>query len=1005
MAFQSNRSTDLTGTGFTAPSGVSIQGATDAATSTNLNLNELNTLYEGEHFFTNVGNSASGANSAYNIDGSNGRLVIGGTPRGDYDSGATYVANDAVRVDTDGVRRWYIVSNVANANSNAPGATGSGWREVSINNEYGSLYNIATNAAHGALGTGSFLEIHDGTGGVDLFNTVVRTSGAVHYRQAAGGNTLPPSRWDEVVFYNTHTTADRIPYLRWLGEFTTVNDDSYIGRVTLDGRTNPFGLYLQGLPIATGATNHLRPEEIILSRGVLIGNGSQSNTPYTVIENLNATANASRIGEHKYDVGVSNSQAGTATVNSMDLYEVLNSADGTGIGFYPRQQVGSSQGAGSALVTSEFSLNIQDDADTPANVNGVEVLMVPRATPNTTVTGGGSTITYNPNIGSQNADPNAEHFISGSSITDVAITGTTNADGNLEVGGETTIKAHVAYWQTVFTGTNFDAAVTARENVGNDLFVRLGDEPYVYVSEYGYTPGVRYENIDLRGINVKEFNRVLPIDASVTDRANRPADTEVIFAENANNGFGNDDVISIANDISMDRVYDRIHAFQVDETVAGEGRTSFNQSTTGTLVDMGARFVRIDAITGGEANSEIRQGTIYTGMTNIQDLHINNGATIRADIGVRPGQSIYWTSGQGPALAVDGGDINGVLRLQAGTRTIANCDVTNLTLERDQGETGDVVVVLDNVTGGLPSILGSNVSFATRITSPALSGGDDSLAVFDYTGGTLVSTTPIHTFTGAQTIDQTVINGLGDTVTRILTVYTSNTALPEIREYSFVSGETVTIAVTGTTDTLIPAVEPSNVVNFSTDLSIDTSGANPVFVLRGAGFTQGGIDGHAYYNAYNVRNSATYREFLARTHVARTGNLAGDGVNSYLTEDNRLVLSGSLVMTCSQNFLLTPMLVNPQAQVWAWDNRDGVQVGIGGIFGEVTGTGDFGGAEFSLADVDYPRIEQGQSDAVDTIVTEMQSTGVSLNDDAITDIGERMDTELRRSPATRGGRS
>ena len=943
------------------------------------------TLIDHRETFVSTQVGDQGGNSATNVPlnfESGGGLTVGGYPRGVHVVGNSYDTNHCVRVGD----QWY--RSTADGNTNTP--PGANWQAVTIDYSRGALYLQGSEAFHNGQGSGQKIRFNNANNTWNMFNTVTETGGSIRVQQPVA------TYIDHWIVRSTNTDQnsgnDVIPYIRFQSG-TNPPTGSYVGTLTLDGVTQPMGWYLANagaLPFDEGG---LLPRDAFnINFGVIVGHaGGGSDGASPALRNIDATANRNDV-----TFLAANGAGGEGNWQTVPEYRVpriINSADGADFAIGLRNPTGTGvQWSGQALIAKEMNFTVNDESGSAED--GV-VIRIPVLNGTNTVGASGQELNFSPSYGSSNTD-----FVNGSggfqSIDDAARGGTTDSNGQIPQQ-----LMHIGYYQTPGTDS---ATFTRRVAAGTALFLRHGNNTTAFYSKYGFVPGAS-QSVSLQGINPGSASFEIVEDTSVTDRDNRPADTEVIFAENANNGFGNDDVISIANDISMDRVYDRIHAFQVDETVTGDGRNSFNQSTTGTLVDMGARFVRIDAIAGGEDNSEIRQGTIYTGMTNIQDLHINNGATIRADVGVRAGQSIYWTSGQGPALAVDGGDINGVLRLQAGNRTIQNCDTTNLTIERDQGETGDVVVTLINTTGTLPSILGGGVALATRITSPALSGGDDAIAVFDYTGGTLVSTTPIHTFTGAETVDQTTINGLGTTITRILTVYTSNTALPEIREHDFVSGETVTIAVTGTTDTLIPAVEPANVVNFSTDLSIDTSGANPVFVLRGAGFTQGGIDGHAYYNAYNVRNSATYREFLARTHVARTGALAGDGVNSYLTEDNRLVLSGSLVMTCSQNFLLTPMLVNPQAQVWAWDNRDGVQVGVGGIFGEVTGTGDFGGAEFSLADVDYPRIEQGQSDAVDTIVTEMQSTGVSLNDDAITDIGERVDTELRRSPATRGGRS
>ena len=656
-------------------------------------------------------------------------ITFNSRPLGNWDNATAYVANDAVFHND-----FWWVANAANTNSE-PVRGSADWNIRLINHEV-ILHHEASQANHPGRGAQAWIwsEEAQQLGSFQAFNCTIKTGGGFVFHHNGTGNTLCPFRMDEVVLWNTN--PDRSPYFRVTGNITNAPAGSYIGHLLLDGDARAFGVYYQGT-----LTGDLRPDRTTLRNGFLVGHaGGDTTDSYSLIPNLDATQNLSRDYDgnaNKFDIAAANG-AGANFDDLVDtrLMEVRNSVDGlwddatnTGVGFYPRNIAGQ-QAAGQSLVTSQINVSFNDGTIAAADVNGVDV-RIPIVGGTDQIGTGGNVANFNANIASNNAAvPDGSHFLS---IADAEVTASTGADNTT---GD--LLLHLGYWQTDGLA---DADVDTRKANGNTCFVRHGNETEIFFSRYGHETG-RSETMDLTGINVKNFDFGLAVDASVTGIP-EPANADINFTE-GDGGVVNLDILTINADRTIDECWGAIHSFQVTETVEGAGRNNFNQEIDGTNIDVGGRSVEIARAGGVGAGIGLtvdRANDRYTGFSNMVN-HRAEG-TITYDI-EQTGFTFFDTGVTPPTIVIDGGTVDGTLRLPPGNYTIQNAEVGNLVVVRDPAHaTGTVTLTLTNITtndgdidvtdpnvnitvtvifdGGAPGVTG----FQSRIQLYPLAAGDD----------------------------------------------------------------------------------------------------------------------------------------------------------------------------------------------------------------------------------------------------------------------------------------
>ena len=159
---------------------------------------------------------------------------------------------------------------------------------------------------------------------------------------------------------------------------------------------------------------------------------------------------------------------------------------------------------------------------------------------------------------------------------------------------------------------------------------------------------------------------------------NLPA-ADINFTE-GDGGVVNLDVLTINANRTLDECWGAIRSFQVTETVTGDGRTAFNQGVNAGNIDVGNRSLEITRAGGTAVGVHLEQGTVYSGFSNMVNHRAEGTITYNID---QTGFTFFDTANPPPTIVIDGGDMNGTLRLPPGNYTIQNCEVGNLVVVRD----------------------------------------------------------------------------------------------------------------------------------------------------------------------------------------------------------------------------------------------------------------------------------------------------------------------------------
>ena len=628
------------------------------------------TLIDYRERYINTVDSQSHNTDQVPLNFNTGDMIIGGIPRGEYAAGTTYATNDAVRVGDN----WFVSRTDANT-GNAPATSPANWQPTIIDYSRGQLTMLTDEAFQAAMGTQVKIRFANGNSSWSMFNTVLRTAGALRIDNA---NTV---RMDEVVIFNEHATE--IPYFRDLNS-QVLQTGSYIGTITLDGTVEPFGWYLdRALARANSDANGnfldngglLPRDAFILRRGILIadGGGADRNN-HVILANIDATNNLS-----DNDLLAANGSGASAnTLVNSRVTEIRNSADGLDFNIGVRFPTGTgAQAAGQALVTRQMNFNVVDEDGT--DMQGV-TLRIPVIGGTDTLGAGGTLQTFNANIGSNNL-PAASEFMS---IDDAAVDETSAADGTFPQQ-----LMHLGYWQT--QTQNADGRARRVSN-GANYYLRHGNQTTAFFSQYGSVPGAS-QVVNLNGeVGAGTLEFTLMTDATVTGIP-EPAAADINFVEGT--GGASLDIVEINANRTLDEVWGAIRSYQVTQTVTGDGRTDFNQGVMGQLIDIGGRGLEINRAGGTAAGVRLNRGNLYVGFTNVGE-HRAEG-TITYDIDTN--SFIFFDTGSPvPTTVIDGGAVNGTFRLPPGDYTVQNADVENLTIVRDPAHTTGVVnITLMNV--------------------------------------------------------------------------------------------------------------------------------------------------------------------------------------------------------------------------------------------------------------------------------------------------------------------
>ena len=639
-------------------------------TGQNSNVTANQTLFDYRERYINTVDSASHNTDQVPLNFNGGNLVVGGLPQGEYNAATTYQENHAVRVGN----QWFV--SLTNANTgNDPETSAANWRPTIIDYSRGELIMLTNEAAQGAMGTQVKIRFNSTGSNWDMFNTILRTAGALRIDLAGR------VRLDELVIYNHNT--NNIPYFRDLSA-TAFTTGSYTGTITLDGQSQPMGWYLdQALARTNSDANGnfldngglLPRDAFILRRGVLVadGGGADRNN-HVILANLDARNNFSDT-----DLLAANGSGTSAnTLANSRVTEIRNSADGLDFTIGVRFPAGNTaQAAGQCLVTRQMNFNVVDEDGT--DMQGV-TLRIP-VIGGTDTLGAGTTLqTFNANIGSNNLPAESEFM----SIDDAAVDATSAADGTFPQQ-----LMHLGYWQT--QTQNADGRARRVSN-GADYYLRHGNQTTAFFSQYGFVPGTS-QVVNLNGaVGAGALELTLMADATVNGIP-EPAAADINFVEGT--GGASLDIVEINANRTLDEVWGAIRSFQVTETVTGDGRTAFNQAVTGQLIDVGGRGLEINRATGTAAGVRLNRGNLYVGFTNVGE-HRAEG-TITYDIDTN--SFIFFDTGSPvPTIVIDGGAVDGTLRLPPGDYTVQNADVENLTIVRDPAHTTGVVnITLMNV--------------------------------------------------------------------------------------------------------------------------------------------------------------------------------------------------------------------------------------------------------------------------------------------------------------------
>ena len=572
-----------------------------------------------------------------------GRLIIGGNPRGAWDSTVAYNRYDAVTFEN---RIWVWDVSGTNGGTSTVGQTplqqGS-WFRYAMDTRpclLRVISNAATNSQRqinaGAASPAALALCAEDGGTIQAFNASIELNGAFG-TSGAPSNTLQSTiQIDEITFRanNARNPITLRPAINDSSAFDfSLTPESFVGDITLES----YSLSGSAVYISEWINGGATPQSVANNSGYFIGHGSnpQSAEVYT-IPNYAGESNTFVSFNHKNDMQVA-SHGSITSVNDLRLYEFRNSTGGLwredhtdGVGFAHRPLTSAAQRSGAGIVTSTAFFVISDDSENV--VEDATVLVM--SSNEESITRDGATQAINYDVCSDLSDtdfprlPDIAADAANSNVfgTQAENTWRLSTDEN---GATESQLFHLGYWffadSAAFTATG-TLTQAERRQLGEASFERTGNNPNVLIAAYGYD--ILETTVNMTGAGEKEFPIELIANTFVVGE-NAP--TTVTFEDDANS---DPDVISgewtMTGDSTMNDFFDAIHAEHVRlSTIPDLGQTDFNFGfIDGDFIDGNGLPMHIQ----GAFRITVADGDRYQGITNAQ-LTFTNGDNIILDGG------------------------------------------------------------------------------------------------------------------------------------------------------------------------------------------------------------------------------------------------------------------------------------------------------------------------------------------------------------------------------------
>ena len=572
-----------------------------------------------------------------------GRLIIGGNPRGAWDSTVAYNRYDAVTFEN---RIWVWDVSGTNGGTSTVGQTplqqGS-WFRYAMDTRpclLRVISNAATNSQRqinaGAASPAALALCAEDGGTIQAFNASIELNGAFG-TSGAPSNTLQSTiQIDEITFRanNARNPITLRPAINDSSAFDfSLTPESFVGDITLES----YSLSGSAVYISEWINGGATPQSVANNSGYFIGHGSnpQSAEVYT-IPNYAGESNTFVSFNHKNDMQVA-SHGSITSVNDLRLYEFRNSTGGLwredhtdGVGFAHRPLTSAAQRSGAGIVTSTAFFVISDDSENV--VEDATVLVM--SSNEESITRDGATQAINYDISSALSDtdfPRLPDIAADAANNNVFGTQAENTWrlSTDENGATESQLFHLGYWffadSAAFTATG-TLTQAERRQLGEASFERTGNNPNVLIAAYGYD--ILETTVNMTGAGEKEFPIELIANTFVVGE-NAP--TTVTFEDDANT---DPDVISgewtMTGDSTMNDFFDAIHAEHVRlSTIPDLGQTDFNFGfIDGDFIDGNGLSMHVQ----GAFRITVADGDRYQGITNAQ-LTFTNGDNIILDGG------------------------------------------------------------------------------------------------------------------------------------------------------------------------------------------------------------------------------------------------------------------------------------------------------------------------------------------------------------------------------------
>lgn len=229
---------------------------------------------------------------------------------------------------------------------------------------------------------------------------------------------------------------------------------------------------------------------------------------------------------------------------------------------------------------------------------------------------------------------------------------------------------------------------------------------------------------------------------------------------------------------TLDGIYDKVSYQAFDDGINRDVLVS----KAGSTLDFGSRTVDLSstvaeavAYTAGDITVPALGSTGLTVGTNFDTVETTQGIVWRANSTITANlvaPTVGFAGGSDPAVLIDGGDVSSTITLIAGTYTIRNADVGNLTVNSTGG---NVFLRLENTTGAITR--GANVLLEITLN-------------FTGVGGVVGSNTrfqiyPVPNETALPTVNGALAGHFGTDIDGI-TITTADGTLVEDQHYVYV---------------------------------------------------------------------------------------------------------------------------------------------------------------------------------------------------------------------------